>query len=427
MAFRQYTRCYNHTPGDKPFNKSDLMMFVLGASAPGLIIAILGFLAGSAGNIVGFVAIIIQYAVTITAVANEWLHHRLCCISGDQCAVGTVESPPAMGSLLGEFDNDQYFDIRLMPHRHQDEYRAPNTRWNETPPRPGLSLDGESESHPQNDIFLDLFQGTTLLKPFFTDLPYRPVSEDAPALAEAAKLANFDGTVTRCTLHCEAEGSFWSDMKATAALQGIAVGGGAAVGGIAGAEAGCAIGVSFCGIGCIAGAIIGGIIGALGGGALGGYLAASAAFNSDPGNVNDANVGDGPLGDLHDQDQVVVFGTLVYDGFHEGWHEFHPLKAVIKASDPKIANLGAPYLEWDPAFPSGSTPPAGLTAADMRAGLASPAFATAAKKVQNDWCRLVREAFDPATVNTQSQPEHRWAVHPLVDGCSPQVVDIPLH
>ena len=26
----------------------------------------------------------------------------------------------------------------------------------------------------------------------------------------------------------------------------------------------------------------------------------------------------------------MVYGTHVYDGFHEGWHEFHPLKAIIK-------------------------------------------------------------------------------------------------
>src|ERR1035437_9372816 len=109
MAFKQYTQCYNHTPGDKPFNKTDLMSFSLGSAAPGLIVAILAFLSGA--NVIGFVAIAVKYAVTITAVAKEWLSHRLCCVSGDQCAVGTVEAPPKINTLLGTFDNDQFFDI----------------------------------------------------------------------------------------------------------------------------------------------------------------------------------------------------------------------------------------------------------------------------------------------------------------------------
>src|SRR5262245_5781330 len=332
MAYHQYTQCYNHTPGDKPFNESDLAAFAIGTSAPGLIAALIAFLSGA--NVIGFIIIAIQYAVTVTAVANEWLFHRLCCVSGDQCAVGVVETPPRISSLLGAFDNDQFFDIRLMPHRHKDEYKAPNTNFKASPPDPGPSLDGLTETTPKNDIYLDKFQGTTLMKPFFTDLPYDPVDcDDTPVQSDLPPHT----MVSRCTLHCEAEGNFWAAMKDTAAAQGAAVGLGAAGGAAAGAAAGCAIGAIFCGVGCIIGAIIGAIAGGLGGAALGGYLAASAAFNSDPGDVNDANVGDQPLGNLTNEDRVVVFGTHVYDGFHTGWHEFHPLKAIIKAGDPKLS------------------------------------------------------------------------------------------
>jgi hypothetical protein len=418
MPFHQYTQCYNHTPGDKPFNQSDLASFALGASAPGLIAAIVSFLSGA--NVLGFIFIAIQYAVTITAIANEWLFHRLCCVSGDRCAVGTVEAPPKISPLLGSFDNDQFFDIRLMPHRHNDEYKAPNTAFNAATPGPGPSLDGLTETHPKNDIYLDGFQGTTLLKPFFTDLPYDPtVDTVVNDLKEVP-----DGTkVTRATLHCEAEGNFWAAMKATAALQGLAVGVGGAAGAGAGAAAGCAIGAIFCGIGCVIGAVIGFIAGLAAGAAAGAYLAASAAFNSDPGDVNDANVGDDPLGPLQDKDQVVVFGTHVYDGFHTGWHEIHPLKAIIKATDPKLA-MTLPYVEWDPNFLLANGPGV-LTKADMIAGLASPAFAIAAKNMTDAWCELLREAFTPATVNTQSQPENRWTIHPAVDGCSPDGSPLP--
>ena len=58
--FRQYTKCYQHTPGDKPFNKGDLTGFVLGASAPGLIAALLAFLAGF--NVAGFAIIGAQFS-----------------------------------------------------------------------------------------------------------------------------------------------------------------------------------------------------------------------------------------------------------------------------------------------------------------------------------------------------------------------------
>jgi hypothetical protein len=66
---------------------------------------------------IGFIIVAVRYAVTITAIANEWLYHRLVCISGNQCAVGTVNMPPNRDTLLGAFDNVQFFDIRLMPHR----------------------------------------------------------------------------------------------------------------------------------------------------------------------------------------------------------------------------------------------------------------------------------------------------------------------
>jgi hypothetical protein len=394
--YRQYTQCYTHFPGDKPFNKRDLFSTAAGAGGPGLVAAIFALAVGGFGFVLAFIFLVITYASTIATIANLWLKHRLCCISGDQCAVGTIGEPPTTDTLLGSYDNDNFFDIRVMPHRQQDEYKAPDTSFNASPPGPGPSQDGLTEATPQNDMYLDGFQGTALLKPSITDLPY---------------------DTTRSTLHCEAEGSFWKAMLDTAALQGLAVGAGAAVGVAVGAAAGCAIGAPLCGLGCIIGAIIGGLIlGLLGSAAA--YIAANAAFESDPGDVNDANVGDEPLGALKSGDQVVVFGTHVYDGFHEGWHEIHPLKAIIKATDPKLAGT-LPYLEWDPNFPLTSTGPGGMPAADMRKGLASPTFTKAAMDMKTSWCELLREAFDPTTIRNQHEPQNRWTVHPAVDGCTP--------
>jgi hypothetical protein len=271
----------------------------------------------------------------------------------------------------------------------------------------GLKRAWKTESTKLKDIFLDGLQGTALLRPLIQDLPYTPVGlDDVPlndnTLPSGAK-------VTRCTLHCEAEGNFWQAMKDYAPLLGALVGGGAA--------AGCAIGGLFGAIGCVIGAIIGAIIGALAGGAAGAYLGANAAFNSDPGDVNGANAGDLPLGSLNENDQVVVFGTHVYDGFHEGWHEFHPLKAIIKAGDPKLQGT-LPYVEWDPNWPDGVNGPKGLSSADMRQGLDSPAFNLVAQAAKYQWCGLLSEAFDPGTRHIQ--PQNRWTIHPQVDGCQPE-------
>lgn len=403
--YRQYTKCYQHKPGDKPFNKADLVGFVAGSSAPGLLGALAAFLAGF--NLVGFILIAYQYAATIVAVANQWLYHRLACVSGNRCAVGVVRHGPERGDL-GEFDNDQFFDVRLMPHRPKDEYKDPDTGY--ATGAPGPSKDGKTEQHKGNDVYLDDFQGQTLLHP-------------SPLLADLS----YD--LKRAWLHCEAEGNFWAAMKEYAPLLGAAVGVGAAAGAAAGAALGCAIGSIFGPIGCVIGAIIGAIAGGLLGGGAAAYVGANAAFHSDPGNVEDANVGDKSLGPIVTGDKVVVYGTHVYDGFHEGWHEFHPLMAVLKL-DPKENDEAVQYLEWDPDFPgSGTIPPdlpsmdptiAGLTPSDMRKGLDSSKFRARARWLRDLWCGLLHERFDdPATIAAQRQPEHRWTIHPDVDGCKP--------
>jgi len=281
------------------------------------------------------------------------------------------------------------------------------------PPGPGPAIDPLTLAHPANDMFLDNFQGTDLVKPIFAnnppdpvDLPYDHVpSEETPLGGE------FPGVkLSRSTLHCEAEGNFWQAMKDYAALQGAAVGTGAA----AGAAAGCAAGSVFGLIGCL----IGAAIGALAGGGAAAAAGAYAAFNSNPGDFNDANVGDTPITPILKDDLIVVYGTHVYDGFHEGWHEFHPIMAILKFNNLNFQGA-IQYLEWDPNFPDGAEVPVGLTVADMRAGLNSGAFRAAAQKVLDQWCAAISQPLAPGMANTQALPENRWTIHPAVDGCQP--------
>ena len=41
-------------------------------------------------------------------------------------------------------------------------------------------------------------------------------------------------------------------------------------------------------------------------------------------------MGDRNLGEIVAGSRVAVLGEHVYDGFHSGWHAFHPLMAVMK-------------------------------------------------------------------------------------------------
>jgi len=405
MTFKKYTQCYNYTPPDKPFNEKNLLSLGLGTSGPFLSAALIGFISGGlAGIFFGAVMTGIGYAATITTVANEWLYHRLICLTPDlqpKCAVGVVTTDQKTGEL-GDFDNDEFFDVRLMPHRPNDDYAdgKPGTYIDEN--------DQKTKEHPANDIPNDGFQGSELIKPNpgLSDLSYK---------------------LDRTKLHCEAEGNFWVKMKEYALLQGLVVGvlSGLGVGG--GAALGCAIGGFFGPIGCLIGAIIGAILGwALGTG--GGFLASAAiTFNADPGEVENTNVGDKSFGPINNGDKVVVYGEHIYDGFHEGWHEFHPLMAVIKLSaiDSSVNEAGQ-YLEWNPCFTG--TPPIidlldmpneikDLTEADIKIGLESEKFRKRAELFKERWCQLLTKAYNDKTRQTQALDVHRWTIHPTVDGC----------
>jgi len=417
MPGPQYTKCFDYpSPGGPPFHETDFLGLGLKNGGIGLAFGVLtglvvGFLVGGPiGAIVGLLVGAFSVGFTATAMAitegaNLWLYHRLVCLGGRKCAVGSIMDPPAI-SDLGEFDNDEFFDLALMPY-------APE----------------RVKDIPADTIFDDGFQGG-LLRPradLLSELGYFE-AEDAPRTHDRSKVA-------KKWLHCEAEGDFWVRMADLAAAMGL-LGGAAAVvtagGALAGAAAGCSWGGFFGPIGCIIGAIIGGIIGALVG-AGGSKLVIDAVlegiFETNPGDVDDANVGDEPLGPLVRGDKVVVFGEHVYDGLHEGWHEIHPLLAICKVASFKTTDgtEASFYLEWDPSFPKGSTPPSHqfdlalpeLAEADMRAGLASDPFRKRATALRDRWCGLLSERFDEKVGQTQQGLDQRWTVHPAVDGCKP--------
>lgn len=455
MPFRKYTQCFQYDPiASPPFNEKDLYAFpiiygslVLSLTTGGLIIgSIFGPIGAVIGALVGFFGgTAAAVSTALSNVAEKWLNHRLVCLADEpQCAVGTVTEGPKYNEL-GKFDNDHFFDVMLMPHRLEDNYVTlvnPTSPKTERPRFGTVSPPQHAENikkYPSNEIYEDKFQGEWFLRPNARFLP--PASD----LGYNDHVKDPKEMHTASMLHCEAEGDFWVRMKdlslALGALASLGVGvaaAGAAAGGYAGSAAGCALGAWFFGpIGCLIGAIIGGLLGAAagaaaagGGMALIGKAVLQAISDAGAGNVEDANVGDRRLGKIQAGSRVAVLGEHVYDGFHAGWHEFHPLMAVMKIEADKLEpGEQTKMLQWDPSFDDGTPTPrplpeAGgpkLTAEDMRQGLDSPRFRERAMALHAAWCTALRTAFDPKTRAAQQRLEHRWTIHPAVDGCADKV------
>jgi hypothetical protein len=427
--FKKYTQCYAHTPGDKPFNESGLAgLAIVHGILPGVLFgALTGLVVGLAvggpiGAVVGiavglFSTVTVGLALALTQAALQWRFHRLVCLTGVQCAVGSVKTPEKRGDL-GAFDNDQFFDLTLMPYRREDAFQYATASDNFKSNKPGIidpSVQAKLDAHPSNDVYTDGLQGQNLVRPSIDDLPY---------------------DTKRSWLHCEAEGDFWVRVDSLALALGLLAGvlavvtvAAAAAGAAEGASIGCSIGGFFGPIGCLIGGIIGAIIGALLAGAAAGAISSAIfqaalqdIFDTDPGDIEDANVGDTPLGPLSPGDKLAVIGEHVYDGFHEGWHEIHPLMAVVR-----IGAESPSYLEWDPDFPAGGAippplpglPPGSpaLTGVDMQQGLDSPLFRARVTDMRDRWCSMIRARFDENVATAQQGLTERWTIHPSVDGC----------
>jgi hypothetical protein len=131
-------------------------------------------------------------------------------------------------------------------------------------------------------------------------------------------------------------------------------------------------------------AALGWLVGAI----LSKYVQEGNPSDVDP-NIGTLEENDGPGEDGLGTGASIVYvqGTWVFDPLHEGWNEIHPIKVCTIVG------------EWDGTW--SDRPP--------------------------DVIDRLRDAFEVAqadeTKEEQSRPEHRWEVHPAIDGCDPNVIE----
>lgn len=117
-----------------------------------------------------------------------------------------------------------------------------------------------------------------------------------------------------------------------------------------------------------------------------------------PGSPEDVNPN---LANLPNDTLVVVRGDWIYDSLHQGWNEFHAVHACQIV--PGALN---PDRSW-PADIGG-----GL-------GLDTPDKVKTAVEV---WCRALQDAEDAEDGGNRDDPVHDWTLHPVVDGCSGDII-----
>ena len=331
MAYKQYTQCVepqNHSSMDK-YVQAVLAGLITGGVAAAIAIAV-------GEPWCALIAIEIFAMAGVVAFCEWWLFDRLICLGGDREAIGMLVSiEPATGkSGLGAFDTDYSINLLL--------YDNP----------PGVSQT-TAETHPPYGELIKEQDATKNL-----NIPFE--GESAKDVATGDESA---------VLHAEFEGAGIRDL-----------------------EIGAMIGLGLSEAALFACILIPGPLGAAAAAVLAflAFLAALIGGLLGLGDTGDPSDVDPNLGDLHTNDPdsgnlgadlLYVQGTWVFDTFHEGWNEIHPIKICTR--------VGRWEGEWPDDF--------GTTVDDAKDGF--------------------EDAGKDKTKDEQKKPKHGWHVHPDVDGC----------
>ncbi|THK34862.1 hypothetical protein EHS39_28265 [Ensifer sp. MPMI2T] len=385
MAYVQYTRCVR--PSDKLYPLGLAPSALLAAGALATLIA--------GGGLTPYTAI--PLLSLLIAYCWWWLNDRLICLGGDRCAIGLLGSvePPEAKSGFDAFDTDYSINLVLAPHNIQEtpaDYPA-------SVPPPGPLEDAQEHYRKQ-----------------FRKALHRKIADDGiqgDLIREQAATASdnwaFEGYIAPVPgsqvlhhhqpyLHCEFEGGgiYLLDKAAKAAL--VASGVAAVV---------CLIpfiGWALCALAsAIAVAIA--IVGVI------------AALND----KGKPSVIDPAFPGIHTgRDILFVRGTWVYDSAHQGWNEIHPIKDCLLVGH--ATYLAPDKIDWELAIANYM-----ISVGKWKAGvdpfkpekLSGPPSDDDWKDWVKACCDASSSASSALTTENQSKPEHKWHVHPLIDGCVP--------
>jgi hypothetical protein len=333
-----------------------------------------------------------------------WLYDRLICLGGEECAIGLLGAvePPDKKSGLDALDTDYSINLLLPPHQIQE--LPPDYLAHPPAPAPGEDPTKKFKEALHRQIADDGIQGR-LIKETHTTGDVKNIF--------GAKKFDFEGYFApypamvlhhyQPYLHCEFEGAGVSDLY-KAAQAALAV---AAVASVA-----CAIpfiGWAVCAILSLVAVVI--------------TLVGLGIGLSD---VGKPNFFDGKFPGVHStRDILFVRGVWVFDSAHTGWNELHPLvdcRIVAQATYQKTD-----VVDWDDAIKHHMVE-VGKWHWDgpklvKRSGPPTGADWIAWKDAE---CGASKKASSPLTVDTQNRPEHKWKIHPVIDGCKPEAAPTPV-
>ncbi len=365
MAAPQYTTCVQPEDYEAPNFTAEIIV-----AAAGLVLALFTF-----G--ISLVATLAAGMSALQKVCDYMLHGKLVCLGGDQCAIGRITAFETVDDKSGfdRIDNDFSINLLLAPHDLAEfAHGTPEQNYQkvvgDTSAGPGRQgwLIAERPNMPQPREA----KGGARYSPLFTVFP------DSNTLTYNPFLGLRGTPYAVPVLHCEIEGERAHAVCATLA---------ALASPIPGLGALCRIKLFGIPLGRWACALVAAALAPLVLIALGIAWAAGA-------NDNRAFQG---AGSLERGDCVVVTGRWVYDAGHDGYNELHPVKSIQKIPEGRVCDRGG-FRELHGRWCArvGEVPPEGATGTPLT--LTPPQ----------------RTVFD-----NQRRPEHRWSLHPLLDGCAP--------
>lgn len=362
MGYRQYTSCV------KPINFGPDLSFTHNSwqSYTGLTLFIGLIVAGVAASLNVYTAVItIGMLVLLITFLIWWLHIRLICLGGEQCAIGANLGKPTVQPQKKGGDDDATINLVLAPG-------------------PLVLADALVDAIPKQDYWNEVQGNLT--------------AEQAPILQIGRDYVQDQEHVRNYMkrLHCEFEGSGIRNVLAWASVVLALLVAAVAALVLLPPPANFILYVIL--------VILAGLITLLAG------LTAFDVGPFDPLNPGDPGDVNPNLGHLERGDIVFIKGDWIYDSLHTGWNEIHAVHAGCKITHIDVVKDehggDVQFVAW----------PSDI---GMGLGLETP---ERAKEAVTAWCDAQKCADDAEEGGSREDPAQNWIIHPLIDGCQKVII-----